>query len=261
MKKIFIVLVAVMLTSPLVADDHCEDIDRYPYISSELALCSTHAYNANRSSNDMNANDREQMNQIIALKSTIITQQLYKQYESLDKLIKKLKTQLEKAVLTANLEASGAKSSGSSSGSSSGFSSNDRNVFMAGVKNCNAEASTAAVFSCLQSNYTTIYNTSGNGTKITSELKKQLANDYNVACNNYPGNNSLCDADKNNKAVNKTGDESAVNKTQCGNQNSINSRDVFQKCLDNLVSIIRKGTESSQKSNMQNQSMNRAFGV
>lgn len=247
MKKIFIVLVAVMLASPLVADDHCEDIDRYPYISSELALCSTHAYNANRSSNDMNANDREQMNQIIALKSTIITQQLYKQYESLDKLIKKLKTQLEKAVLTANLEASGAKSSGSSSGSSSGFSSNDRNVFMAGVKNCNAEASTAAVFSCLQSNYTTIYNTSGNGTKITSELKKQLATDHKIACNNTPD------------ATDKQADKCEEN-YKCNKDSNLGSRTDFQTCLDELIVLIRNAnsvlnSKSQQQKMMSNNSL------
>lgn len=245
MKKIFVGLVAVMLISPVVADDHCTDIDRYPYISHELALCSTHAYNAKFTNNDdMTQNDRSDMNQIIALKSTIISQQLYKQYESLDKLIKKLRTQLEKAVLTANLEASGAtpaKSSGSDSASS--FSSNDRNVFMAGVKNCNSEATVSAVFSCLQSNYTTIYNTSGNGTKITSDLRKQLANDYTLAYDSMPVGATKIENEK------------------CKKANNITGRDVFQKCLDNFITLIRNANSTLTSSKQQQQMMNKMFGV
>ncbi|MBQ0013510.1 MAG: hypothetical protein KBS86_03015 [Proteobacteria bacterium] len=250
MKRIFVGLFMVMCVSPVIADSHCEDIDTYPYISHELALCSTHVYNANKDTNDgMNANDRADMNEIIALKSTIITQQLYKQYESLDKLIKKLKTQLEKAVLTANLEASGATSSKSSTGTDSvSFSSNDRNVFMAGVKNCNAEASVSAVFSCLQANYTTIYNTSGNGTKITTELRKQLANDYNLACDVTPNT-----------------DDSKGEKCEkdylCKKATNISSRQKFQTCLDDLIIKIRNANNALANQSQQQQMMNKMFGV
>ena len=55
------------------------------------------------------------MHEIIAMKTTVISQQMYKQYEYLSATLRRLKTQLEKATLTAKLQAAGAKDDESSS--------------------------------------------------------------------------------------------------------------------------------------------------
>ena len=209
-------------------------------INPEIALCSTHVYNIGGNTgpdgsvyNFSDESNQQLMRDVIALKTTVMTQQMYKQYEYLDATLKRFKTQLEKAVLTTKLAAAGADvSSGSSySGISTGtttssFRSSDRNIFIAGVNNCNNELSTQKVYECLHNNLNTIYNASNNGQNVTSELKKQLANDYNVASNN-------CEC----KGVDKRNDCKANM-----------SRETFRNCLDSMRNLIRKGNEESSKS-------------
>lgn len=86
--------------------DGCDSADNNR-ISPELALCSVHAYNIGEVQNPTGAN-RQLMKDVIALKTTVITQQMNKQYEYMDLMIRRFKTQLEKAVLTTKLQASGA---------------------------------------------------------------------------------------------------------------------------------------------------------
>jgi hypothetical protein len=176
------------------------------------------------------------MRDVIAMKTTLITQQMYKQYEQMESMIRRLKTQLEKAVLTTNLEAKGASSSSNSNSSSSGsYKSENRNIYMAGVHDCNNELSTIKVFECLNNNLTTIYNTSNNGANITTELRKQLAKDFDVACKN---NSTLC-----NKA--KTENQEEV---ICTDYKNLGNKKKFQACLDELRANVRKGYEAAQES-------------
>ena len=175
LKSIFCgLLVALVCVVPAVADNGCEN-DNNDAIVAELALCSTHAYNIGETENPTGAN-RELMRDVIAMKTTLITQQMYRQYEQMESMLRRLKTQLEKAVLTTGLEAKGASSSSSSSSSS--FKSDDRNIHMAGVQNCLNYYQDSELLKCYTENLNMIINMSANGNNVSSELKKQLVQDF-----------------------------------------------------------------------------------
>ena len=119
-----VVLLAMPLSMRVYADEECT------VFNPAFALCSTHTHNAGFLDKDGKfpvnptaANDIEYMNEVIALKATVIAQQLKQQYDTLNTVIKRFKTQLEKAVLTSKMEiltgtASGSSSSGSNASSS-----------------------------------------------------------------------------------------------------------------------------------------------
>ena len=161
---------------PAYADNGCENDDNDAIVA-ELALCSTHAYNIGETENPTGA-DKELMRDVIAMKTTLITQQMYRQYEQMESMLRRLKTQLEKAVLTTGLEAKGASSSGSSLSGGASFKSDDRNIHMAGVKNCLNYYQDSEILKCYEDNLNMIVNMSGNGDNVSSELKKQLVQDF-----------------------------------------------------------------------------------
>ena len=244
-KNIFIGLfVALVVCVPAVADNGCESDDNDAIVA-ELALCSTHAYNIGLTENPTGA-DKELMRDVIAMKTTIITQQMYRQYEQMDSMLRRLKTQLEKAVLTTGLEAKGASSSSSSSSGSSSFKSDDRNIHMYGAKNCNEELLLADVMKCLNNNMNTISNASGNASDVSMEVAKQLANDFkllkqtglNVSCNYSFG------------ASDETSDE-AEKKTGCLEAKLIRKKKNFQMCFDNMRSCLRNKTYELSKDEKQ----------
>lgn len=174
------------------ADNGCDNPDN-DMISAELALCSTHVYNIGETSNPTGA-DRELMREVIAMKTTLITQQMYKQYQQMESMLRRLKTQLQKAVLNTKLQAAGADSGSSGSGGGDDFESNDRNVHIVGVSNCMNLYDDEKILECYQTNLNTIVNSSGQGSKPTPEIKKQLANDYkNLKDIKFDGNDSPCD--------------------------------------------------------------------
>ena len=154
----------------------CED-ENNDYIVPSLALCSTHVYNVGQIENP-SYESRTLMQDVIALKTTVIAQQMYKQYEYLEAMVRRLKTQLEKATLTASLQAAGATSDSSSGGSSSSWRDADKSVYMsAGVTNCMNIYDDAKILECYQNNINSIVSQSGNGNKPTREMKQQLVND------------------------------------------------------------------------------------
>ncbi len=156
----------------------CENEDNV-YITPELALCSTHVYNIGDNKNPEDDSTRQLMRDVVALKTTVITQQMYVQYEFLESMLKRLKTQLEKEVLLAKLEASGATPRGDSTGASAS-TSNDKNIVLIGAKNCQLETSgTTAVLKCLQNNINVVLNALSAGN--VGEARRQLLKDLDVA--------------------------------------------------------------------------------
>ena len=106
--------------------------------------------------------------EIIGLKTTVISQQMYKQYEYLNATLRRLKTQLEKATLTATLQAAGAKSEdGSSSGGLLGgrSGSDDTTIHLAGANNCSNLMDFDSAYACLQNNVALIKNNVSTNTK------------------------------------------------------------------------------------------------
>ena len=249
LKNIFVVFVLAVLTMPVVAAENGCDNDDNDMIAAELALCSTHAYNIGMDKNPSGA-DKSLMRDVIAMKTTVITQQMYKQYEQMESMLRRFTTQLEKAVLTTSLEAKGATLSGGSSSSSisaggGGYRQDNRNIFMDGVRDCNTELTTIKVFECLSSNLTTIYNMSSNGANNSQELRKQLAKDYGVMDGNKPTGVTF-------EPV-KLDDGTVID---CTKGNDLGNKKKFQKCLDALRSGIRRCYEAAQNEERKYQNNN-----
>lgn len=155
------------------ADNGCSDPDK-DRITPTVALCSTHVYNTGKTTNPATDSEKQLMRDVIALKSTLITQQMKKQYDFLDATVRRLKTQLQKAVLTTGLEAAGATTS------SDGTSANtNRNIALIGANDCVYKSSEAEVISCLQGNLNVIRNAVASGNM--GEAKRQLSTDIDAS--------------------------------------------------------------------------------
>lgn len=217
------------------ADNGCDNPDN-DMISAELALCSTHAYNIGVTQNPTGA-DRELMRDVVAMKTTLITQQMYKQYQQMESMLRRLKTQLEKAVLTTTLQAAGAKTDSSNDDDDDDeFESNNRSIHIPGAQDCNSESTVKFVFQCLDRNTSLVYERSANGTRLSSNLRRQLATDYRVAKINLGKKFSDLTGEKDGK----DGKKEIVD---CADVKVLSKKDVFQKCLDNLRVNVRMGNK------------------
>lgn len=224
---------AVLALPAYSADNGCSN-EQNDRINPELALCSTHVYNIGQVENPTSDADKQLIRDVVALKTTVITQQMKKQYDFLEATINRFRTQLRKAVLTAQMEAAGAPSSSSSSSSYS--NTGDRNIYLAGTSNCNNESTVSGVFSCLRNNYNLIYNMSNGGTNLTIELRKQLANDCDVL------NQNAAAAKITAGILEEVSVDSA--KIDCTNYANIKGRNEFQKCMSALNVQIRNATSN-----------------
>lgn len=218
MKKLFLGFFVLFFMSHAMAATvagGCDDADN-DAIAAELALCSTHAYNIGRLDNPSDS-EKQLMRDVIAMKTTLVTQQLFNQYEQMDSMLRRLKTQLERAVLTTKLEATGA--SAESSSGADRFESNDRNIYMAGVQNCLNVYQDDQILKCYEANLNTIITTSGNGANVTTELKKQLAQDYAALAKQDFGGGGCAEPS-----------DECQNKDQ--NKDKMMSKKDFKDCLD-----------------------------
>lgn len=225
-KRIFNGFIIAVLTAvvsvPAFADGECMQEDK-DMIAAPFAMCSTHAYNIAFAENPDPAN-REFMREVIGMKTTFFTQQLYKQYDQLDSMVRRLKTQLKKAVLTNNLKAAGAKSDDDDDKDSGKYYSKEDYVKISGAKDCSSSWSNKEIFDCLAGNYNHIKS----GDKSTA-YKKQLEKDYELACatlNELTEDGQPCE--KNNSCL-----------------KNIRSNSDFTTCLSNLRTVIQKGKEAA----------------
>ena len=79
-----------------------------------------------------------------------------------------------------------------------------------------------------------MYDRSGNGTNLTSELRKQLAGDYNVMVTNGGA--------KDTKTKDKDGKD-----VDCAKPKDLSKKSAFQACLDSLRAGVRTGYEAAQE--------------
>lgn len=227
---------------PAYADNGCENDDNDAIVA-ELALCSTHAYNIGATENPTGA-DKELMRDVIAMKTTLITQQMYRQYEQMESMLRRLKTQLEEAVLTTGLEAKGASPSGSSLSGGASFKSDDRNIHMAGVKNCLNYYQDSEILKCYEDNLNMIVNMSGNGDNVSSELKKQLVQDFcKLADQNINSENACSKIVENYKALcNESEKAQTLDKKQFRNM-----IDSMRSCLQNQYRAYNNSQRQQKK--------------
>lgn len=235
-----------------------DDID-CGYFNPAFGLCSTHSHNigfldgeTHLPANPTKSEEVAQMNDVIALKSTVIAQQLKEQYDALNAVIKRFKTQLEKAVLTSKIEVlTGNSASGNSGGgASSGAYSSGGGALIAGASDCMTYSGSSNIGSCLMTNSAIIVNVANSD---TSAAKKQLANDLYVA-DMY----GLCRVDK---------DEYCCSQVQISSTAADRSRAITQKvsglnknqiisCAQTMRAKISTALEEKQSKNRTNQSGN-----
>ena len=216
-----------------------------PYVIPALALCSTHVYNIGQTTNGIDSSQHADMSEVIALKTTVITQQLYKQYEYLESIVKRLKTQLKKAVLTTKAEVASGVSSSSSSQSSSGSASNiDRRngIFLSDARNCGEEIGVTDIIACLRSNYN-IMNSKYKDSSMSSDLKKQLKTDHEILKGIF---GMIIVPETYAKACTYGGNNKCLN-------TSMSSSDV-KTCLSDLSTNLTKAQTCYEKSQQQFQS-------
>lgn len=150
------------------------------YFSPAFVLCSVHSHNIRFTEGDKPSNPSESekiadMNEVIAYKSTVIAQQLKKQYDALNSVIKRFKTQLEKAVLTSKMEMITGNTSSSSGGGSSSYNSAG-NTGLAGAEDCGLSGR-ADVYECVRRNLTKV---SQSADKDRNNARKQLVADIKL---------------------------------------------------------------------------------
>lgn len=179
--KIFkVVLLSVLCLMPVAGRG--DDID-CGYFNPAFGLCSTHSHNIgfldgkkHLPANPTKSEEVAQMNEVIALKSTVIAQQLKEQYDELNAIIKRFKTQLEKAVLTSKIEVlTGNAASGNSGGGASASGSYNNNG-LANAEDCYAVSQENA-YDCVSRNLSKISSAAEND--ITN-ARKQLSNDLAI---------------------------------------------------------------------------------
>ena len=156
----------------LMCTDSCEDEENV-YVAPAYGLCNVHAYNAGKTSNDFlsSSADKERMKRIIGLKTTVIAQQMYKQYSMVEAMIKRIKIMLEKATLKASLQVA----SGTSTSDDSSDNSSDDDI---SFQDCEARSSQSAL-DCVRSNYSAMKPLVEKN-KLKPKLKEQMESDYNV---------------------------------------------------------------------------------
>ena len=222
----------------------CDNADNN-YITPELALCSTHVYNIGKTTNQDSASAKQAMRDVVALKSTIMMQQMYKQYQYLDATLSRLKTQLEREILTSKLEAAGATSS--SSGSSGGAISGNNGVV--GAENCMTAGLTEDVMNCLSRNLERIASAI-NGSDIGA-AKRQIETDL-MALQMYDKleKTDKCSVTENNKQVTKQLSASLCKTTQrCQNAAKTNNRQTMTECVNLMRVCITQNIEQLQNQN------------
>ena len=223
------------------------------YFNPAFGLCSTHSHNIGATDSTTNlpvnltkSEEVAQMNDVIALKSTVIAQQLKEQYDALNAIIKRFKTQLEKAVLTSKIEVlTGNAASGNSGGGSSSATVTTGGVVIAGASDCQTYSGSANIGSCLMTNSAIIMNTANND---TGAAKKQLANDLYIA-DMY----GLCRVDDekyccNQVKINKTTDTARAITQKV---NGLNKNQIIS-CAQTMRAKISTSLEDKQRQNNRN---------
>ena len=131
------------------------------------AICNTHIYNLNDDTlinNNMTSEQRENMKDVIAMKSTIIARMLKQQSDYLETTVRQLKIQLQKAVLT---------SGGSQTSPGTGTTQ------LAGAQNC-AARNPQATLECLRTNYQVISAALSSTGSVSTVVKDQITRDWSI---------------------------------------------------------------------------------
>ena len=234
--KIFNVICSAILCALPVATYATEEC---PYFSPALALCSVHAYNVGDAQNPTDTARASEIEDVIGMKTTVMVQQLKQQYDELNAVIKRFKTQLNKAVLTSKIEVITGTTS-SSTNSSSGGSSYSATV-LAGAEDCGS-LSKADTYDCLLRNLNRINQAAE---KDVQNAYKQLQKDIDVI-NGF----QMCTSTANNTQIPSDCKADPRYQQGCGSLRA--NQKVIRECTEQLRFIIQ--TAKSNYEDSRNQS-------
>lgn len=234
--------------SPVFAasNNGCDDYANNDYIQSDYALCSTHPYNVGLVTIP-DANGRAIMREVVAMKSELITQQMYQNYRALESMLNRLEKQLEKAVIKAQTDsASSGKSLASyddANGGGRGYNPGNRGTPLATANDCSMKTSKNEIISCLQSNIQIIRNEINSGNTVNA--RKQIDADLTVAVTNRIINGSAKDP----KMINITDwatcgtDENGTVMSNCKEMQTAKKRQTDLACLNEFSSALSAAIE------------------
>lgn len=239
-------IAGVLLVCPVFAasDNGCSN-DANNRVAPVLALCSSHTYNIGLPYNPTTDSDKQLMRDVIGLKSTVMMQQMYKQYQYLESTLNRLKTQLEREILTTKLEAAGASSSDTSSYSGLSIGGNNG---VAGAENCMTAGLTDDVMNCLSRNLERITNAI-NSSDIGA-AKRQIETDLTALQMYDKLDKSSCTVTENNGQVTKTMSAALCQTTQkCQDAFKTNNRQTMTECVNLMRVCITQNIETLQNQN------------
>lgn len=241
LKTAIIFAVATLFVVPVVyaADNGCSDDDNNR-IAPVLALCSSHTYNIGLAENPTSDSDKQLMRDVVALKTTVMMQQMYKQYSFLEATLNRMKTQLKREILTTNFEAAGAPS-GSSSGASSSVGGNNG---VSGAENCRTAGSTSDVMSCLSRNVDRIATAISNSD--IGAARRQIDTDLETL-KLYDNLEKTADDPTNDKDDKSMSQPLATAYQQC--KQAQNNRQQMSVCVDYIRVCITRNIEYLQNQN------------
>ena len=184
LRKIFLIfvisgIVHLWLVGGVSAANYDCDSELNDAVIPELALCSTHAYNIGVEQNPENET-KQQMQEIVRMKTTVITQQMYKQYQEMESMVRRLRTQLEKAIYSKDFMSGEDKKDTGGDSDTGTPGSGDKYIVLDNAKNCVRESGDyASVIECLQYNLKLIEMAVDSGK--TTDARKQLIKDIETA--------------------------------------------------------------------------------
>lgn len=184
LRKIFLIfvisgIVHLWLVGGVSAANYDCDSELNDAVIPELALCSTHAYNIGAEQNPENE-AKQQMQEIVRMKTTVITQQMYKQYQEMESMVRRLRTQLEKAIYSKDFMSGEDKKDTGGDSDTGTPGSGDKYIVLDNAKNCVRESGDyASAIECLQYNLRLIEMAVDSGK--TTDARKQLMKDIETA--------------------------------------------------------------------------------
>ncbi|MBO5833562.1 MAG: hypothetical protein J6R22_01250 [Alphaproteobacteria bacterium] len=227
-----VVVLGLMSGGARAAGTGCDD-ESNDMINGDFALCSVHAYNIWETENT--EDNKDLMREVVAMKTTLITQQMYKQYEQIDSMVRRLKTQLEKATLKTKFQYAGANSDDSDGGSGT-----SKGGDLIGINECNYISDTDDALICYERNLTTIRSLSSNGENLSTAHKKQLGKDFKglFEMSIYDGRETKVQCDG---VVKRDSDKykMCTNDREESNKIKYMNKSEFKECVDYMVSCLR----------------------
>ena len=237
MKKLIAIFLSLIVLPAFAAPTDNIFVDRNGNVQPYAALCTTHAYNIGATTNSSAI--RAKMDNVVKLKTNLITLEMKRQYDFLESTIRRLETQLQKAILVAKLEAAGAAPP-TTGGGSGGGTSGPTHRGLPDAENCGVvPGGSTEILNCIRRNIDRVDKAIVGGN--VGQAYRQLS-DYDVILLEQYANR-----DDKNRFFDTTVKESPA--SAC--KPLKNSRDDIQKCTTVMRNAVVRAIEFIEQQNRQ----------